>query len=140
MDEMDELLEFLAKSDTFYVATVDENNFPRVRPFNFVMEWDGKLAFGTGKHKNFYKQLVQNPKIEICAYEPKTSVWLRIWGETRFVEDKDAFRQMFEIQPELEAVYKDVDNPLLCCFVLDKGEAGFYSYESMNKPYRTILL
>ncbi len=41
---MQEVLKFLTENPTFYIATV-EGNKPRVRPFGFVMEYEGKLWF-----------------------------------------------------------------------------------------------
>jgi uncharacterized pyridoxamine 5'-phosphate oxidase family protein len=39
---MNEVLKFLNDNHTFYLATVD-GNLPKVRPFGFVMEFEGKL-------------------------------------------------------------------------------------------------
>jgi uncharacterized pyridoxamine 5'-phosphate oxidase family protein len=62
---MSEVFEYL-NGTTFYVATVDGNK-PRVRPFGFVMELNEKLYFGHNNSKTSYRQLMENPNIEICA-------------------------------------------------------------------------
>ena len=41
---MDEILKSLTDNQTFYLATV-EGDKPKVRPFGFVMEFEGKLYF-----------------------------------------------------------------------------------------------
>lgn len=46
---MDRIIEFLKNNKVFYFASVDEDK-PRVRPFGFFMEYEGKLYFGMGKH------------------------------------------------------------------------------------------
>ena len=61
---MEKILEFLAENHVFYFATVDGDK-PRVRPLGFVMNYEGKLYFGIGKHKASYKQLQANPNVEI---------------------------------------------------------------------------
>ena len=48
---MNEVLEFLKKYHTFYLATV-EGDQPRVRPFGVAEEYNGKLYTQTGKKKN----------------------------------------------------------------------------------------
>ena len=62
-------IEFLKANPVFHIATVDGNK-ARVRPFGFKMERNNTLYFCTGKAKDVYKQLVQNPDIEISAMGP----------------------------------------------------------------------
>jgi uncharacterized pyridoxamine 5'-phosphate oxidase family protein len=58
---MNEVLQFLEDNPVFYIATVDGDT-PKVRPFGFVMEYDGKLCFCTSNQKNVYRQLKGCPK------------------------------------------------------------------------------
>ena len=137
---MNEIIDFLAKSQTFYVSTVDENGRPRVRPFGFVMEWNGKPAFSTGSVKNVYNQLQNNPNVEICAYIPDSMQWMRVSGTVMFTDDVAAKRKILEVMPYLKDLYKSEDNPVLTCFYLDEGEAAFYSFASMNEPSKVIKI
>ena len=66
---MKEVLQFLQENAPFYIATVAGDK-PKVRPFGFVMEHEGKLWFCTSNKKNVYKQLQTNPYIEISATAP----------------------------------------------------------------------
>lgn len=63
---MDEVYEFLKKCDTYYLATMDGDQ-PRVRPFGTIDLFEGKLYIQTGKSKDVSKQMMSNPKIEICS-------------------------------------------------------------------------
>ncbi len=63
---MKEVYEFLKKCGTYYLATTDGDQ-PRVRPFGTVLIFENKLYIQTGKVKNVSKQMMKNPKIEICA-------------------------------------------------------------------------
>ena len=47
---MEKLLEFLKDAGTFFYATVDGDK-PRVRPFGFCMELNGKFYVGMGQQK-----------------------------------------------------------------------------------------
>ena len=58
---MKEVLEFLQKAGTFYVATVDGDQ-PRVRPFGAVCGFEGKLYLVTNNTKDVYRQMLANPK------------------------------------------------------------------------------
>lgn len=137
---MEEILDFLAKCRTFYVGTVDKNNQPRVRPFGFVMEWEGKITLCTSVEKPVYQQLQNNPRIEICAFMPELMQWMRISGEVKFTNEITAKRKVLEVMPELKKIYQSEENPLLTCFSIDKGEAVVYSFASMNEPVKTITI
>ncbi len=103
---MEEIYEFLKKCETYYIATVEENQ-PRVLPFGTVDIFEGKLYVQTGKVKNVSKQILSNPKIEICAfYEGK---WVRI--EAKAIEDDriEAKQHMLDAYPSLQSMYKAED-------------------------------
>ena len=72
---MQEVYDFLKKCGTYYLATM-EGDQPRVRPFGTIDLFDGKLTIQTGKKKEVSKQMMENPKIEICAFDGQR--WLRI--------------------------------------------------------------
>ena len=59
---MDEILEYLKKNPTYYLATV-EGDQARVRPFGTVDLFEDRLYFQTGKSKRVAEQLKANPKI-----------------------------------------------------------------------------
>ena len=74
---MKEVYEFLNEAGTFFLATTDGNQ-PRVRPFGVVNIYDNKIYIQTGRRKNVSKQILANPKVEICAV--KDGKWIRISG------------------------------------------------------------
>jgi len=137
---MNEIIDFLTKSQTFYVSTLSENNMPEVRPFGFVMEWNGKPAFSTGTFKKVYSQLQVNPNIAICAYIAETMQWMRISGKVKFADEIEAKRKILETMPMLKEMYESENNPVLACFYIDEGEAAFYSFNFMNEPLRVIKI
>jgi uncharacterized pyridoxamine 5'-phosphate oxidase family protein len=136
---MKEIIDFLAKSPAFYVATADEAGKPRARPFSFVMEWEGRLTFVTNTTKSVYKQLSKNPYIEICSYSPSNE-WLRVSGSVEFFKSVDANRKVFEITPMLKDMYGDEFNDILICFYIKEGKAEFFSFERMGEPFKVIKL
>ena len=75
---MKRVCEFLKNAGVYYLATV-EGDQPRVRPFGTAHIFEDKLYIQTGKVKPTSKQLLANPKAEICAF--KDGVWLRVAGE-----------------------------------------------------------
>ncbi|MDR0433531.1 MAG: pyridoxamine 5'-phosphate oxidase family protein [Gracilibacteraceae bacterium] len=117
---MKEVLDFLNKAEVYYLATV-EGDQPRVRPIGFVMEWEGKPAFVTGNKKNMYKQLIANPKVEICAYDGKGNT-LRLCGRVVFVTSAENQRKALEMLPVLANRYS-VGDGVFEVFCLEAAKA-----------------
>ena len=128
---MQEVYEFLKKCKTYYLATV-EGDQPRVRPFGTAVIFEGKLYMQTGKVKNVSKQMMKNPKVEICAFDG--SDWLRV-AATAVEDDRLTARQhMLDAYPELAGMYKADDGNTQVLYLKD-ATAVFSSF--IAKP-RTV--
>lgn len=106
MTGIEKVTQFLKKAETYYLATV-EGDQPRVRPFGTAHLYEGKLYIQTGKVKDVSKQLLANPKAEICAF--KDGEWIRVAGE--LVEDDrvEARQSMLDAYPSLQQMYSADD-------------------------------
>ncbi|EPY2272906.1 pyridoxamine 5'-phosphate oxidase family protein [Clostridium sporogenes] len=127
---MNEVLNFLNECGVFFVSTVDDNQ-PRVRPFSFVMKYEGKLCFATSNNKPFYAQLMKNPNIEICATN-KDLRWLRLSGKAVFCTKMESKAQALETMPTLKNMYS-VDDDIFEVFYLENAIANFFSMNGDNK-------
>lgn len=119
-----EVLKFLTDNPTFYIATVDGAK-PRVRPFGFVMEFEGKLYFCTNNQKNVYKQLKENPYFEVCTASPDGK-WIRLRGKAVFNSTPATKAKALEVMPSLKKMYS-ADDSIFEVFYIEEGEATFYS-------------
>lgn len=122
---MNEVLSFLAETKTFYLATV-EGDKPKVRPFGFVMEFEGKLYFATNESKPSFQQLCVNPNIEISATNANNE-WMRLSGEAVFDTRPEVKARLIEVAPHLRGMYDKPGSPVLAPFYLKNGEATFCS-------------
>lgn len=104
---MQRVYDFLKKCGTYYLATVDGDQ-PRVRPFGTVEIFEGKLYIQTGKVKNVSKQIQNNPKAELCAFDGEK--WLRVAGTLVRDERVEAKEHMLDNYPNLKAMYSAEDN------------------------------
>jgi uncharacterized pyridoxamine 5'-phosphate oxidase family protein len=104
---MKEVLEFLKKAGTYYLATV-EGDQPRVRPFGTAHIFDNKLYIQTGKKKPVSQQMKKNPKIEICAMSEGT--WIRIQANAVTDDRLAAKESMLEAYPNLKTMYSATDS------------------------------
>lgn len=131
---MNEVLKFLRDNPVFYLATVD-GNLPKVRPFGFVMEYEGKLYFCTNNQKNVYKQLKANPHMEISTAS-KTGEWIRLCGKAVFNTTKQTKQAALETMPALSKMYS-VDDSVFELFYIEDGEVVFCD---MKGASRTVKL
>jgi len=102
--DMENTLKFLQDAKTFYFGTASGDQ-PEIRPFGFVMEFEGKLYFGMGEHKNVYKQLLQNPKFVVVAVNGAD--WIRIRATAKLGASEEALAKAFEVNPFLAKLYND---------------------------------
>ena len=103
---MERVCKFLKDASVYYLATA-EGDQPRVRPFGTAHIFEGRLYIQTGKIKPTSRQLLENPKAEICAFLNGT--WVRIAGE--LVEDDrvEAKKSMLDAYPNLRRMYDEND-------------------------------
>jgi uncharacterized pyridoxamine 5'-phosphate oxidase family protein len=121
---MKEVYEFLKKCGTYYLATI-EGDQPRVRPFGTVLIFENKLYIQTGKVKNVSKQMMKNPKIEICAFSGDR--WVRV--EAIIVEDDriEPKKKMLDAYPQLKSMYSADDDNTQVLYLKD-ATATFSSF------------
>lgn len=106
MEAIERVCKFLKEAETYYLATV-EGDQPRVRPFGTANIFEGKLYIQTGKVKPTSKQLLANPKAEICAFH--NGVWVRIAGELIEDDRVEARKSMLDAYPNLRGMYDEND-------------------------------
>ena len=127
---MNEVIKFLKDCGTFYLATTDGEQ-PRVRPFGAVVEMDGKIYICTNNTKDCFKQMIENPKIEICATNQKGDTWIRICGIVSLdssLDKKEKFLEEYKLP-----MYK-ADDGIFELFSLS-GTAVISSFTSEPKSY-----
>ena len=133
MSNIEKVSEFLDKTRTYYLATVDGDQ-PRVRPFGTVLVYDGKLYIQTGKVKPVSKQLAANPKAEICAFDGQTGTWLRVSGELINDDSRDVKVAMLEKYSDLKAMYNPDDDNTQVLYFKD-ATATFSSFTAAPEEF-----
>jgi len=124
-----EVLEFLKKTGTYYIATV-EGNQPRVRPFGTINLFDGKLYIQSGRKKEVAKQIKTNPKVEISAFDGET--WIRV--AATLVEDPrpEAQESLLDAYPNLRNRYSANDGNNIVYYLKD-ATATFSSFKGEER-------
>ncbi|MFH1057935.1 MAG: pyridoxamine 5'-phosphate oxidase family protein [Pseudomonadota bacterium] len=128
---MEEILAILAKNPIIYLATA-QGDQPRVRPFQFQLERDGKLWFVTANNKEVYAQLRQNPKVQFstCLEDMTT---LRVSGTVTMDDSMEIKQWVMDNRPMIKGIYGSADNPVFAAFCLEHGQAVVFDF-SGNPP------
>jgi len=113
---MQEVYDFLKECETYYLATVEEDQ-PRVRPFGTVNIFEDKLYIQTGKGKDVYKQIIANPKIEISA--TNDSRWIRVEAVLVVDDRVEAKQSMLDNYPSLQNMYSATDDNTQVLYLKD---------------------
>jgi len=127
---MNEIYEFIKTCGTYYLATVDSNGQPRVRPFGTINIFEDKLYIQTGKKKDCSKQIQANPKVEICCF--KDGAWLRLAGELVRDDRVEAKESMLDAYPSLKGMYSATDDNTEVLF-FKNGTATISSFAAAPK-------
>ena len=123
---MERVEKFLKDANVYYLATM-EGDQPRVRPFGTAHIFEGKLYIQTGKVKEVYKKIKENPKAEICAC--MKDQWLRVSGELMEDDRREARQSMLDDYPSLQSMYS-ADDGNTAVFYFRNATAVFSSFHA----------
>lgn len=133
---MNEVVKFLTDNPVQVLATVGRDGKAKARPFMFCFEQDGKLWFCTNNQKDVYKDIRENPYIEISVSSPEYA-WIRLNGKAVF-ENNMSVKEDCMKNPIVLVQYKTADNPIFEVFYLADAQAVIADF-SGNPPKKFTL-
>ena len=128
---MNEAIAFLRENPVQYLATVGRDGRAKCRPFMFAGELDGKLWFCTNNQKDVYRDIVENPYVELSVAIPAYA-WIRLSGKAVFEDSREA-KEMCMGNPIVKSQYQTADNPIFVVFYLEEARAVLADF-SGNPP------
>jgi len=133
---MNEVVEFLKENPVQYFATIGLDGKPKVRPFQFMLEKEGKLYFCTNNQKDVYAQLQNCPYVEVSATNHKFA-WIRLNGKVLFSKDLEIKKEIIEKSGLVKSLYKNAENPIFEIFYLEDAKAVIADFsENPPKEYK----
>lgn len=130
---MEKVVKFLKENPVQFLATIGLDGKPKVRPFQFMLEKEGKLYFCTSNKKSVFKELEKNSYIELTV-AAKDFSWLRLSGKVIFENNLDLKNKIVESNNLVKSIYHTGDNPNFEIFYLEKGKAEISDF-SGKLPY-----
>ena len=118
---MEKAFEFLSSHKDVAFATVEQDK-PKIRVFQIMKQEGHTLYFATSPHKEVYRQLQENPNIELLAMDGNVSV--RVTGRTVFDVPDDVAREIYADNPVLPRLYRQYTD--LVYFRLPVAKLDYY--------------
>ena len=103
---MQKALDFLRNHKDVAFATC-EGNIPKLRVFQIMKQEGNVLYFATSSKKAVWKELKQNPNVELLAYADNISV--RCSGMVNFYVEEDVKRWVYDNNSVLSRLYDSYD-------------------------------
>lgn len=81
-----DMFDLMNHNPVFFLATIDGHK-PRVRGMLLYRADESGIVFHTGTFKDVYKQIKQNPIVELCFNDFKKGIQLRVSGNLSELTD-----------------------------------------------------
>ena len=136
-----EIFAFLNANPVFHLATV-EGNRPHVRGMLMYRADEQGILFHTGKMKNLYKQLTENPHAELCFNNGnfENLIQVRISGTVELVEDLELKKEIVQKREFLRPWVEQTGYEPLAVYRLKKGVATVWTMKTNFAPKEFVEL
>lgn len=124
MTNIEKVNEFLDKAGLWFFLTTDGTQ-PKGRPFRFHLLKDDKIYFGTGTFKKVFRQIQQNPRVEVFA--SAEGKFMHYDGTVVFEKDDTLAKEVLANAPQLQKIYNDETGYKLGMFHLENGHVEICS-------------
>ena len=129
---LQDVLAFVQENPVCTFATV-EGNQPRARGFLTVLFDDGKIYFTTAATKKVYKQISENPNVELCYLSRDFGKMLRITGVIEIVDERKKKQKLLDERDYLKHLNGNAADPVFIMLRLSHGTARFWMLEQNMK-------
>ena len=131
MEAIERVYQCLNEFHAYNIATCTEGK-PHVRVFGTALLYEGKLYIQSGKRKAFYREGLENPHVELCAW--RGPEWMRLSGELVEDDRREVKVAMLEKAPELRGMYDPDDGNMLMLYFKDATA----TFNSFTAPTETV--
>jgi pyridoxamine 5'-phosphate oxidase len=134
-----EILEFVRANPYCALATTEAGQ-PRVRMVMILRADERGILFNTGVNKDLCKQIEASTAVELCFFDPKAALQVRIRG--RFAPQKDAETHALVLErlPFLKPMVEAQGIGLLAPYVLKNGRATVWTMATNLEPKQFVEL
>ena len=122
---------FIIKNRIAFVATTEDTQ-PHVRVLRTLWADENGIFFSMPVYKDVYRQLVNNPKTEICYFSD--SVQIRVKGQMEPVTDEAIKNDLAENSPNVKATVEKEGWDAVCIFRVKNAKAAVLDLKTAQIP------
>lgn len=134
-----EIIEFINTNQVCNLATV-EGAQPRVRGMMTYKADETGIIFHTGNKKDVYQQLLKNPLVDLCYFDPKANMQIRVTGKTVILDDMKLKQDIVAARPFMKPWIDKFGFELLVVFKVIDCVAQLWTFETNLAPKEYIRL
>ncbi len=136
---VDDCIKFATENPISFLSTLDGDQ-PRVRGLLLWFADKTGFYFNTGSTKDMYKQLLANPKVELCFFDAKSKsmTQMRVTGNVEFLNDLVIKKKLLDARPFLKQWGMTPESPGLIVFRVAKCMAHFWTIETNMQPKQYV--
>jgi pyridoxamine 5'-phosphate oxidase len=134
----DEILAFLNANPSCHLATV-EGDKPHVRSIRIHRADESGIIIETGTMKDLYRQLSQNPNVELCFNNYQQDIQVRVSGAVEAVDDVGLKDEIIAQRPFLKQRVEEGGYEAMAVYRL-KGVAHVWTSATNLAPKTYIQL
>ncbi|MTI81102.1 MAG: pyridoxamine 5'-phosphate oxidase family protein [Firmicutes bacterium] len=140
-----EVFELMSRNPVFHLATAEDDQ-PRVRGMLLYKADESGILFHTGTMKDVFKQIMENPRAELCFNDFKNGIQVRVSGKLELVDDNNLKDEISEhpsrkfLKPWKESSDLQDFYNTFAVFRLRNGIANTWTMEKNFAPKEEIEL
>jgi len=136
----DEILAFINSHPACFLATAEANGQPHVRGMLMYRADEKGIIFHTGEFKDLWKQIMNNSKMELCFFDPKTNIQVRVSGAAQSVEDLSLKQEIVKARPFLKPWVEKRGYEPLKVFRMSGLKATVWTFDKNFEPKEYVDL
>lgn len=121
------------------LATTD-GDVPRGRYIMPYKSDENGIVFHTWKGKDMHKQIQKNPKIELCFFNPKDFVQVRVSGAAELVEDLELKKEIVGKRDFLKPWVEKSGYEKFAVYCMKNGIATVWTFQTNFAPKEYVSL
>ena len=121
------------------LATAD-GDIPRGRYIMPYKSDENGIIFHTGKGKDMHKQIQKNPKVELCFFNPKDNVQVRVNGTAELVEDLNLKKEIVAKRDFLKPIIEKIGYEPFAVYRVKNGSATVWTFQTNLAPKEYVSL
>jgi uncharacterized pyridoxamine 5'-phosphate oxidase family protein len=132
-----EVFDFIKANPRSFLATI-EGDVPRVRGMGIPRADEKGIVIQTVTLKDVYKQLCDNPNVELCFNDFDSHAQLRVSGKAELLNDPDLLKEILEERPFLKGIADKHGKEAVALFIVKHGRAAKWTMKTNLEPKDTV--